>query len=139
MRKYLSRLRISPELNKLSTGQLGEKLFENWFSLNYQGEKLFKQMLDRDYEKIDFACQKGYTYQVKATRQKTYTFNCSLDNLREHLNSDVYVFIQIKDNIAYIEPMRDKNYVLTNIKQSFKEKNQTFVYAEDLLQSKLFD
>lgn len=138
MRTYLARIIIPAELKNLSTGQLGEKLFEYWFSLNYQGEKLFKQALDRDYEKIDFADSKGYTYQIKATKQKTYTFNCNLDNLKEHLKSEVYVFIQIKDNVAYIEYMYDKNYIFTNIKQSFKEKNQTFIYAKDLLQQQLF-
>lgn len=138
MRKYLSRIVIPRGLIDLSTGELGEKLFEYWFTMMYQQEKIFKQKADRDYEKIDFADEKGYTYQIKATRQKTFTFNCKLENLSNHCNADYYVFIQIKENVAYIEHIHTKEYVLTNAKPSFKEEYQCFIYATDLLQQTLF-
>ena len=138
MRKYIAKIIIPDDLKKNPTGQIGEKIFEYWFNLNFQNEKLFKQAMDRDYEKIDFADEKGYTYQVKTTKAKTYTFNCDLEHLVEHLRAELYVFIQIDEKYAYIEPMYEKQYVIANIKKSFKEDKQCFVYAKDLQQQTLF-
>lgn len=138
MRTYLAKIRIPEEIKDESTGSIGEKIFELWFSYNYADEPLFKQSADRDFQKIDFADHKGYTYQVKATRAKTYTFNCDLEAANEHLNSELYVFIQLDDMYAYIEPICKKEQVLTKLKRSFMEVNQCFLYISDLFQQKLF-
>jgi hypothetical protein len=137
MRTYLSRIKIPPEIAKESTGFIGEKIFELWFTLNYQGEKIFKQLADREYQQIDFADEKGYKYQVKATKYRSYTFNCCLEDLSDHLNSDYYVFIQIKDKHAYIESIYNKSEVLNKVSVSFKDQNTCFMWANDLLQQKL--
>jgi hypothetical protein len=137
MRPYLAKIRIPSEIEKESTGSIGEKIFQLWFELNYQDEPLFKQSADRDFQQIDYADHKGYTYQVKATKAKTYTFNCDLERANEHLNSELYVFIQIDDKYAYIEPICKKEEVLTKLKRSFMEANQCFLYISDLFQQKL--
>ena len=113
------------------------KIFELWFTNNFQGENIFKQLADREYQQIDFADEKGYTYQVKATKYRTYTFNCNLEDLREHLNSDYYVFIQIKDKYAYIEYIYNKGEILEKANISFKSPTTCFIWANDLLQQKL--
>ena len=135
MRIYLAKIDIA-KIIKEDTGLIGEKVFEKWFKLNFNGEKIFKQLADRDYEHIDFADEKGYTYQVKATKGCSYTFNCQLEDVRDCLKADLYVFIQIKDNIAYIENLYDAEYVLSNMKASYKY-NNCFIYSKDLLQYKL--
>ena len=137
MRNYLAKIKIPVDLSNKSTGKIGEEMFNIWFNRNFEDEKVFDQLADRDYQQIDFACEKGITYQVKATRAKTYTFNQPIDTLLEHLNADRYVFIQIKDNYAYIENIYEKDYILNNIKKSFKESNQCFVYSKNLLQYKI--
>lgn len=137
MRTYMSKLHIPKEMQNDSTGLIGEKIFELWFTLNFQGEKIFKQLADREYQQVDFADEKGYTYQVKATKYRSYTFNCCLDDIREHLNSDYYVFIQLKDNHAYIETIYNKSEVLDKARVSFKDTNTCFVWSKDLLQQKL--
>jgi|OM-RGC.v1.025894373 hypothetical protein len=136
MRKYIAKINIPEELLKESTGYIGEKVFEQWFINNFQGEQLFKQNKDRDFQGIDFVDDKGYKYQVKATREKTYTFNCYLEDIQEHLSSDVYVFVQIKNKVAYIETFRNKKYITNQIKASFKYKN-SFIWAIDLQQNVL--
>ena len=136
MRKYIARIELSDTLSAQRTGLIGEKVFHDWFTRNFQGEKIFKQSADRDYEKIDFVCSKGYRYQVKATKERTYTFNCDIEDIQEHLVSDVYVFIQIKNKVAYIETFYNKEYIKKNIKSSFKY-NNTFVWAKDLQQNVL--
>jgi hypothetical protein len=136
MRTYKAKIKLSEPMIKLNTGDIGEKVFKYWFNNNFQGEQIFKQKADRDYEKIDFADEKGYTYQVKATRGNTYTFNCHLDHLREHLKSDVYVFIQIDENVAYIEDFYSRDYIEKNIKKSYKFEN-SFVWAKNLQQNQL--
>lgn len=138
MRTYLAKIIIPEEIKNESTGSIGEKIFELWFAYNYADEPLFKQSADRDFQKIDFADHKGYTYQVKATRAKTYTFNCDLEDAGGHLNSELYVFIQLDDMYAYIEPICKKQDVLTKLKKSFIEDKQCFLYISDLFQQKLF-
>lgn len=135
MRTYKAKIDIN-KINHLSTGQIGEIIFEEWFNINYQGEQVFKQKADRDYEKIDFACEKGYTYQVKAAKYNTYTFNCDLEDIKDHLKADIYVFIQIRDNYAYIEDFYSQDYVLKNIQKSFKYDN-SFVWAKNLNQHQI--
>jgi len=137
MRNYLAKIKIPVDLLDKSTGKIGEEIFNLWFNRNFEDEKLFQQLADRDYQQVDFACEKGMTYQVKATRAKSYTFNSSINSLLEHLNADKYVFIQVKDKYAYIEGIYDKGYVLNNAKKSFKEDKQTFIYSKNLLQYKL--
>jgi len=137
MRTYLAKIRIPAELKNQSTGYMGEKIFELWFNSNYHGEGLFKQSADREYDKIDFADEKGYTYQVKCTKCKTYTFNCDLEDVLEHLRAELYVFIQISDKYAYIEPIYKLDEVLGKLKRSFKSEKQCYIYAKDLMQNKL--
>jgi hypothetical protein len=137
MRTYLAKIRIPSEIRNESTGFIGEKIFELWYTFNFADEPLFHQSADRDFQKIDFADHKGLTYQVKATKAKTYTFNCDLERANEHLNSDLYVFIQLVDNYAYIEPICKKEEVLIKLKKSFKEEKSCFLYISDLLQQKL--
>ena len=129
MRKYTAKIELIEK--EFDTGMLGEFIFKNWFENNFNGEVLHKQSKDRDFEGVDFACNKGYTYQVKATIAKTYTFNCSLENLPDKLTCDFYVFIQIKDDYAYIEGIYKKDYVLDNAKSSYHYEN-TFLWAKDL-------
>ena len=136
MRKYIAKQNID-EFKKLSTGEIGEKIFEKWFKNNFQNEIIFKQKADRDYQGIDFTDEKGYKYQIKATKGCSYTFNCDLEAIKSHLTADIYIFIQIKEKVAYIEPFQDKNYILDNIKQSYKYKN-CFIYSKDLQQYELF-
>ena len=138
MREYLAKVRIPEEIKNESTGFIGEKIFELWFTYNFQDEPLFKQKADMDFKKIDFADSKGYTYQVKTTSAKTFTFNCDLEAIEEHLTSNKYVFIQLKDSYAYIEPIYEKEDIKTKLKRSFKEEHQCFVYCKDLLQRELF-
>ena len=130
MRRYIAKIELQ-ENNKHSIGQLGEFIFKYWFEKNFNREILHKQSADRDYEGIDFACNKGYTYQVKTTKEKTFTFNCKIENLKDHLRADYYVFIQIIDGFAYIEEIRDSEYVLNNSKQSYHYDN-TFIWAKSL-------
>jgi len=137
MRTYLAKIRIPNDIANNSTGDIGEKIFHLWFSLTYQNENLFKQKADRDFAKIDFADEKGFTYQVKCTKHKTYTFNCALDKLYDHLKAELYVFIQIIDGYAYIEHLHDKAYCLNYAKSSFTNQDQTFIYAIDLQQQVL--
>lgn len=138
MRTYLAKIRIPEEIKNESTGFIGEKIFELWYTFNFESEPLFHQSADRDFQKIDFADHKGLTYQIKATRAKTYTFNCDLEHANEYLNSDLYVFIQLIDKYAYIEPLCKKEEVLIKLKKSFKEEKSCFLYITDLLQQKLF-
>lgn len=138
MREYLAKIRIPEEIKNESTGFIGEKIFELWFTYNFQDEPLFKQKADMDFKKIDFADFKGYTYQVKTTAAKTFTFNCDLEVVDEHLTSNKYVFIQLRDSYAYIEPIYEKEEIKTKLKRSFKEEHQCFIYCKDLLQRELF-
>ena len=138
MRTYLAKIRIPEELKSQSTGLVGEKIFELWFTQNFQGEQLFKQKADREYQKIDFADEKGFTYQIKATKAKTFTFNCTLELIREHLLAEVYVCIQLEDKYAYIEPFKTKQDILNKIKKSFVAEKSCFIYSQDFLQQELF-
>jgi hypothetical protein len=138
MRTYLAKIRIPEEIKNESTGSIGEKVFELWFKYNYADEPLFKQSADRDFQKIDFADHKGYTYQIKATKAKTYTFNCEIEYANEYLNSELYVFIQMDEKYAYIEPICKKEDVLVKLKKSFIEDKKCFLYISDLFQQKLF-
>lgn len=137
MRAYLARLDIS-DITQKTTGEIGEIVFEKWFNNSYQGEQLHSQNLDRDYQGIDFACGKGFTYQVKATRNRTYTFNCVLDDAREHLKADVYVLVQVKDSIAYIEGMYSAEDLKPLLIKSYNN-NNCFLYAKNLLQTSLYE
>lgn len=137
MRTYLAKIKIPDNLKKQSVGYIGEKVFEHWFKINYNDEQLFKQKADRDYNKIDYADEKGFKYQVKTTSKKSYTFNCSTDKINNYLTSDYYIFVQLKNNYAYIENFRTKQYILDNIIQSFKYKNSSYVKPENLLQEVL--
>jgi hypothetical protein len=138
MRTYLAKIKIPSDIKNKSVGYIGEKIFDIWFKSNYNDEPIFKQAVDRDYQKIDFADHKGYTYQVKTTKAKTYTFNCSLKEITNHLNADFYVFIQIRDEYAYIEPIVKKDEVIIKLKNSFIDDQQCYLHALDLLQQKLF-
>lgn len=129
MRSYLAKIKIPVDLLSESTGEIGEEIFNIWFNRNFEDEHLFKQKADRDFNQIDFACEKGFKYQVKATKAKTYTFNSSIERISEHLNADKYVFIQIKNNYAYIEGIYEKEYITSNIIKSFKDGAKSFVYA----------
>jgi hypothetical protein len=136
MRKYIAKIKIPSDLINLSVGKIGEEIFERWFNSNFQDESIFKQKADRDYEKIDFACCKGFTYQVKTAKHNTYTFNCDLEDIREHLKANTYVFIQLINDYAYIEDFYNSEYVLNNIKKSYKYEN-SFVWTKNLLQHDL--
>tara|TARA_R110000868_G_scaffold279203_1_gene539247 strand:- start:6324 stop:6743 length:420 start_codon:yes stop_codon:yes gene_type:complete len=138
MRAYLAKIRIPEEIKVESTGFIGEKIFELWFSATYQGEQLFKQKADRDYQKIDFADEKGFTYQIKTTKAKTFTFNCSLEHITEHLTAEVYVCIQLENQYAYIEHFKNRSEILNKLKKSFVAEKSCFLYSSDLLQKELF-
>ena len=137
MRRYKARIQITSEIINLSTGYIGEQIFARWFRGTYQNEHLFAQTADRDFMGIDFADEKGYTYQVKATKGKSYTFNKPLEDIREHLTADYYVFIQIKDKYAYIERIEPSENILNDFKESINFKNTCFIWAKDLQQQKL--
>lgn len=135
-RKYKAKILLGDKSLNQKTGQLGEAIFKYWFGNNFNDEVLHKQKADRDYQGIDFADEKGYTYQVKATRGKSYTFNCVKENINNHVKADFYVFIQIKDKSAYIEDFYSRDYVEKNIVNSYSNGN-CFVYAKDLQQQEL--
>ena len=120
----------------MSTGALGETVFKYWFGNNFNDEVLHKQKADRDYQGIDFADEKGYTYQVKATRAKSYTFNCKKEQIESKLNCDFYVLIQIKGEFAYIENIVKEDYIKENIVDSYSNGN-SFIYAKDLQQQEI--
>ena len=132
MRNYLAKVELKNEHKNMSSGAIAEHVFENWFINNFEGEILHKQKADRDFEGIDFADEKGITYQVKGSRGKTFTFNCCLDDLREHLKADKYVFIQITDKDAYIEFIRTSESILESAKPSFQFERSCFVWAKNL-------
>ena len=136
MRNYIAKIKIPFDKVNLSTGMVGEEMFKIWFDNNYHDEYIFKQKADMDYQKIDFACDKGFTYQVKTTKNNSYTFNCDLEDITDHLKSSVYVFIQLINGYAYIEGFYNTEYVLNNIKKSFRYKN-SFIWAKNLLQKEL--
>tara|TARA_R110000744_G_scaffold143565_2_gene255510 strand:- start:2691 stop:3113 length:423 start_codon:yes stop_codon:yes gene_type:complete len=138
MRPYIGRYKVTDVIKeKFSIGYIGESIFNKWFTSTYQDEFLIKQKADRDYDKIDFVCSKGYKYQVKCTEKKSYTFNCHKDNIEKSLTSDVYVFIQIVEGYAYIEQLRNREYVKQNVMQSIFKNSMCYVNAERLLQHTL--
>lgn len=135
-RMYISKIALKKESKTINTGLLGEQIFKYWFGNNFNDEILHKQKADRDYEGIDFVDEKGYKYQVKATRAKSYTFNCKKEEVFKKLKADFYVFIQIKEDCAYIENFYNKEYVKSNIVNSFTNGN-SFIYAKNLLQQEI--
>jgi len=134
MRTYLAKVAISEEMKEMSTGKIGEEVFSIWFSRNFEGESLFKQSADRDYQGIDFVDEKGVKYQVKATKGNTYTFNCDLSDLQEHLRADLYVLVQVVGDYAYIEPIRNASQVLESGRASFNYKRSSFIWKRKLNQ-----
>ena len=131
MRRYIGSKILTDKELSYPTGIIGEIIFKKWFNHVYESSQLFKSNEDRDKEGIDFNCDYGYTYQVKATKHKTYTFNSQIDCIRAHLRSDLYVFIRIVGKVAYIENIYQREYVLDNIKESRKF-NNCFIWAKDL-------
>lgn len=137
MRNYLGKVDISFIDEKESIGKKGEIAFQKWFENIYQGELLFKQKADRDYKGIDFADEKGNTYQVKTTSRRTYTFNCNLDHLYDHLEAKSYVCIQIIEKDAYIESIYTANEIMEKAKDSYQYPGTSFIWAKDLQQYEL--
>lgn len=137
MRTYIAKIKLKPEEINASSGYIAEIAFERWFKNNYQGEAIYKQCADMDHKGIDFACEKGITYQVKGSVGKTFTFNCNLDDLREHLKASLYVCIQVKEKVAYIESIYSADDILALAKESYKFKGSCFIWAKDLKQYKL--
>lgn len=134
MRSYLAKIELTDLHKNMSSGAIAENVFQQWFKSNFQGEKLHKQLADRDYQGIDFADEKGITYQIKGSKGKTFTFNCCLDDLREHLRADKYVCVQITDKAAYIEFIYSAENILERAKSSFQYEKSCFVWAKDLNQ-----
>lgn len=135
-RRYLSKIRLKPKASENSTGAIGEMVFEYWFCNTFNDELLHKQKADRDYQGIDFVDEKGYKYQVKATRAKSYTFNCKKKDIKNKLVCDFYVLVQVKDGAAYIESIVKNDYVEENIIDSYSNGN-CFIYAKDLQQQEI--
>ncbi|QDP58858.1 MAG: hypothetical protein Unbinned5607contig1000_6 [Prokaryotic dsDNA virus sp.] len=138
MRRYISRIKLDDGLNNLilnskTIGHIGEQVFKKWFKSNFHDEQLFKQKADRDYQKIDFSDEKGYTYQVKTTTKKSYTFNCEKEKIKTHLKADFYVFIQLIDEYAYIEPIKTAKDVEEKIRRSFYN-GTSYIKSKDLQQ-----
>lgn len=138
MRTYKSKINIPKNLRNQSIGKIGQSIFEIWYKRNFEGEDLHEQVADNDYKKIDFTDWKANKYQVKATSKKTYTFNCLIEDVEDHLTCNYYAFIQVdlENNIAYLEDIYTKDYVKTNIKPSFKY-NNCFIWKKDLQQNML--
>jgi|TARA_R100000084_G_C4634723_1_gene140350 hypothetical protein len=136
MRRYIAKLIIPLELQSEKVGYIGERLFKMWWRNNYNDEPLFKQKADREYQQIDFSDSKGYTYQIKTTSKKSYTFNCNVDKIKDHLNADFYVFIQLKEHYAYFETIYEKDYILNNIKKSWIN-DSCYIKARDLQQQEI--
>ena len=134
MRKYIAKIKIEDEDLNAKTGFIGEKYFEIWFRSNFQGEQIFRQRADRDFAQIDFADEKGYTYQIKATRHRSFTFNCPRSKLGAHLKAEVFVFIQIKGEFLYIEPFYKAEYIKGFSLISKTDGNKSYVPAVDLQQ-----
>lgn len=137
MRNYLGKVDISFLDEKESIGKKGEIAFKKWFESIYQNELLFKQKADTDFMGLDFADEKGNTYQVKTTSKKTYTFNCNLEDLPKHLKAKLYVCIQIINNDAYIEAIYNSYEILNSAKESYNYKGTCFIWAKDLQQYEL--
>jgi hypothetical protein len=81
---------------------------------------------------------KAILIKSKQLKHKTYTFNCDLEAAGQYLNSELYVFIQLDKEYAYIEPICKKEEVLIKLKKSFIEDKKCFLYISDLFQQKLF-
>lgn len=137
MRNYLGKVDISFIDEKESIGKKGEIAFKKWFESIYEGELLFKQKADTDYLGIDFADEKGNTYQVKTTSRRTYTFNCNLDRLYDHLEAKSYVCIQIIKKDAYIESIYTANEIMEKAKNGYQYPGTSFIWAKDLQQYEL--
>ena len=78
-----------------------------------------------------------WLYLPNNLEKKSYTFNCHKDNIEKSLTSDVYVFIQIVEGYAYIEQLRNREYVKQNVMQSIFKNSMCYVNAERLLQHTL--
>lgn len=137
MRRYIARVQIPDGIINYSTGYIGEQIFLRWFRDNYQNEQIFQQKADRDYQGIDFADEKGYTYQVKTTKSNSYTFNKSIEDVRDTLKAELYVFIQLKDKYAYIERIEPSENIKEEFNKSKNYKNSCFIWARDLQQQLL--
>lgn len=137
MRNYIAKIELPDITKHMTSGKIAETVFEKWFKQNFQGEKVFKQLADMDYKGIDFADEKGVTYQVKGTVGRTFTFNCALEDLREHLRASKYVCIQVAEKAAYIESIYSVEEILERAKPSFNYEKSCFVWAKDLQQYKL--
>ena len=137
MRKYLGKVQLQEKHSTMSSGAIAEEIFELWFKNVFQGELIFKQKADQDFKGIDFADEKGVTYQIKGSIGKTFTFNCVLDNLDNHLKADNYVFIQVHKDCAYIESIYNKEEIKSLANSSYNYKNTCFVWAKDLQQYEL--
>jgi len=136
MRTYKSKIKIPEKIKNESIGKIGQLIFELWYKRNFEDEALHPQLADNDYKKIDYTDWKANKYQVKATSKKTYTFNCLIEDVDEHLVCEYYPFIQIDidNNIAFIEDIYTKEYIKTNIKQSYQYEN-CFIWKKDLQQN----
>ena len=134
MRNYISCIVLPNKIKNFSIGKKAELVFEQWFKLNYQNERIIKQKASEDYLGIDYADERGNRYQVKGTSCKTYTFNCSVEKINDNLNAHFYIMIQIKDDIAYIESIYNKDEILSIIKPSINYNNSSFVWAKNLNQ-----
>lgn len=118
------------------TGAIGEKAFMKWYKSCYDYQ-IFKQPKFRDIKGIDFVDELGYKYDVKTTIKNTYTFNCSMEDLRKKLICDFYPLIQIIGEYAYIEDIVTKDYILDKAKPSYIN-DSCFIWKRDLMQTKLF-
>jgi len=137
MRNYLAKIELIEDYLSMSSGAIAEDIFEKWFRCNFQGESIHKQKADMDYKGIDFIDEKGIKYQIKGSKGKTFTFNCSIDDLGDHLRADKYVFIQLTNTCAYIEPIYSSEVILEKAKPSFQYKDSCFVWSKDLQQYEL--
>lgn len=134
MRNYIAKIKLTDFDLKHSSGKIAETVFEKWFTSNFQGEQVFKQCAENDYKGIDFADERGVTYQVKGTVGRTYTFNCDLEHIREHLRASKYVCIQVRDKFAYIESIYNAEEIANLARHSFQFDKSCFIWAKDLQQ-----
>ena len=130
MRDYIAAVKKPTCTNNV--GELGERAFVNWFESNYQDSAIHKQTTKNDYAGIDFICDKGLKYQVKATSAQTYTFNHSVEDAERKLVCDFYVFVEITPSYCYIVNVKTPKQVMSDLKKSIHYKNSSFIWKADI-------
>lgn len=137
MKKFVASIKLSEELLKKTTGGIGETVFKKWFENNYQNLTIHKSKKQQDFFGVDFSDCDAVKYQVKTAAKISYTFNCLPEDIEEHLTSDYYVFIQLKEGYAFIEGIYPRADVLKMYIRNSQYNGECWIKTKDLYQEVL--